>query len=153
MATTNITPNLLIHASDVHVGMYVILKQKPCKVIELTRSKAGKHGTSKIYILGIDIITRSNVEEIFNTEHNVEVLSIQFYDLTLVEITMDGYVVLLVDDLSDSTKEVMVFDDNERVKIRKMIDEGKQVKVHILSTMGIDIYESCFEDLFSSVAD
>ena len=48
-----ITP---IRAGELKKGMYAILKEKPCKVIEITTSKTGKHGHAKANITGIDII-------------------------------------------------------------------------------------------------
>jgi translation initiation factor 5A len=35
--------------------MVVLLKGQPCKVIEMTTSKTGKHGHAKANITGIDI--------------------------------------------------------------------------------------------------
>ena len=37
--------------------MVAFLKEKPCKIIEITTSKTGKHGHAKANITGIDIFT------------------------------------------------------------------------------------------------
>ena len=46
-----------IRAGEVKKGMIVLLKGFPCKVIEVTTSKTGKHGHAKANITGLDIFT------------------------------------------------------------------------------------------------
>ena len=45
-----------IRAGEVKKGMVVNLKGFPCKVIEVTTSKTGKHGHAKANITGTDIL-------------------------------------------------------------------------------------------------
>lgn len=42
-------------------GHNIILKGKPCKVVEMTTSKTGKHGHAKINFTGLDIFTGKKV--------------------------------------------------------------------------------------------
>ena len=41
--------------------MVAFLKEKPCKIIDITTSKTGKHGHAKANITGIDIFTGKKV--------------------------------------------------------------------------------------------
>lgn len=35
----------------------VVLKGRPCKIVDMSTSKTGKHGHAKVHIVGIDIFT------------------------------------------------------------------------------------------------
>ena len=47
--------------------MVAFLKEKPCKIIDITTSKTGKHGHAKANITGIDIFTGKKVMDISTT--------------------------------------------------------------------------------------
>lgn len=34
---------------------FVMLKARPCKIVEMSTSKTGKHGHAKVHMVGIDI--------------------------------------------------------------------------------------------------
>ena len=36
---------------------HVVLKGNPCKIVDMSTSKTGKHGHAKIHLVGIDIFT------------------------------------------------------------------------------------------------
>src|SRR5436190_21820321 len=55
------------HASDVKMGMYVILTttssttDNPCKINNISVAKTGKHGHMKVSLSGVDLITNKNI--------------------------------------------------------------------------------------------
>ena len=51
----------LIVAKDIKVGMYIIHESKPCKSLNVTTSKTGKHGHIKVNINCRDLITQKQV--------------------------------------------------------------------------------------------
>ena len=51
--------------------MVAFLKEKPCKIIDITTSKTGKHGHAKANITGIDIFTGKKVMDISPTSHTM----------------------------------------------------------------------------------
>jgi len=52
---------------------FVLLKGHPCKIVEMTMAKTGKHGGAKAHITGIDIFTDKKYEEIAGSTQNVDV--------------------------------------------------------------------------------
>jgi len=52
-----------LQASLCRKGVFVIMKDNPCKVSELKISKTGKHGSSKANMVGYDIITNKKYQE------------------------------------------------------------------------------------------
>ena len=46
-----------IKAGSCKKGVHVMIKGFPCKVIEVSTSKTGKHGHAKVNITGIDIFS------------------------------------------------------------------------------------------------
>ena len=50
-----------------------MIKGHPCKVAELTTSKAGKHGRAQAHIVALDIFTSKKHEDLCPTSYNVEV--------------------------------------------------------------------------------
>jgi len=52
-----------LQASLCRKGVFVIMKDNPCKVADLKISKTGKHGSSKANMMGYDIITNRKYQE------------------------------------------------------------------------------------------
>eukprot|EP01121_Diplochlamys_sp_Union-15-3_P012204 TRINITY_DN3626_c0_g5_i2.p1 TRINITY_DN3626_c0_g5~~TRINITY_DN3626_c0_g5_i2.p1 ORF type:complete len:217 (-),score=64.60 TRINITY_DN3626_c0_g5_i2:122-772(-) len=75
MNTGEITTHLdSITANKVKIGKYMIMNEnRPCKVIEASKSKPGKHGTAKIRFVGIDLFTNKKYDHLASSGANVSV--------------------------------------------------------------------------------
>merc|ERR1712118_589379 len=60
-------------AGEIRKGSYAMLKGFPCKVVDYSTSKTGKHGHAKAHIIGIDIFTGKKHEDLCPTSHNMSV--------------------------------------------------------------------------------
>merc|ERR1712228_810013 len=60
-------------AGEIKKGSYLMIKGKPCKCVEVSTSKTGKHGHAKAHIVALDIFTNKKYEDLCPTSHNVEV--------------------------------------------------------------------------------
>jgi len=58
---------------ELKVGRYLVLEDEPCKIIELTISKPGKHGEAKAKIVAIGLFTGSKRSMISPVTHKVQV--------------------------------------------------------------------------------
>jgi translation initiation factor 5A len=58
---------------SVKEGSYVILDGEPCRVVELEKSKPGKHGSAKVRLVGISIFTGSKKSYVSPAESRIEI--------------------------------------------------------------------------------
>ena len=52
---------------------YIILQARPCKIVEMSTSKTGKHGHAKVHLVGLDIFSSKKYEDICPSTHNMDV--------------------------------------------------------------------------------
>ena len=81
----------------------MVFQGRPCKVVDYSTSKTGKHGHAKASITGIDIFTGKKYEDSLPTSHNVEVPNIKRSEWTVISVDQDGYLTLL--DLQGNTRQ------------------------------------------------
>lgn len=117
---------------------HVMLKSRPCKIVEMTTSKTGKHGHAKVHIVGIDIFTSKKYEDICPSTHNMNVPHVKRDDYELVNID-DGFLHLMSEngDVNESLK----LPDNEFGKeLQQKFDAGDTTyMVTVLKAMGEEI--------------
>ena len=116
---------------------YVIIKEHPCRIVDMSVAKVGKHGSAKAKITGIDIFTSNKYEEIHPTSHNVDVPVVTRQDWTLVDIARDGFASLMNDN-GDQREDIKIPDDEEGAKIRQLFDSGATISVTVLIAMGFE---------------
>merc|ERR1719375_1136259 len=77
-------------AGSIRKGSFMLIKGFPCKLIEITTSKTGKHGHAKAAITGIDIFTDKKVEDMTPTSHNMEVPNVTRTEYQLIDLDPDA---------------------------------------------------------------
>merc|ERR1739841_63781 len=60
-------------AVEIKKGSHLMIKGFPCKCVEVSTSKTGKHGHAKAHIVALDIFTNKKYEDLCPTSHNLEV--------------------------------------------------------------------------------
>ncbi|CAN6448240.1 unnamed protein product [Victoria cruziana] len=60
-------------AGTIRKNGYIVIKNRPCKVVEVSTSKTGKHGHAKCHFVGIDIFNGKKLEDIVPSSHNCDV--------------------------------------------------------------------------------
>ncbi|XP_071378968.1 eukaryotic translation initiation factor 5A-2-like [Centroberyx affinis] len=90
---------ILMQCSALKKNGHVMLKGRPCKIIEMSTSKTGKHGHAKVHLVGLDLITGETHEDICPSTCNMEipVVHLRSYYVNCVE---DG-LVHLTDEMEE----------------------------------------------------
>eukprot|EP00802_Teleaulax_amphioxeia_P008746 Tamp_08755.p2 GENE.Tamp_08755~~Tamp_08755.p2 ORF type:complete len:160 (-),score=9.55 Tamp_08755:1438-1917(-) len=121
-----------IKAGSCKKGVHVMLKGNPCKVIDVSTSKTGKHGHAKINITGVDIFSGKKYQESSPTSHNLMQPVITKQDYQLIELDEDDFLTLL--DENGSVREDLTLDpeDNDLTnRLKEDFKAGKEITVTI----------------------
>jgi len=112
---------------------HVVIKGRPCKIVDMSTSKTGKHGHAKVHLVAIDIFTGKKLEDISPSTHNMDVPNVSRNEYQLVNID-DGYLNLMNND-GVSKDDVKVPEGDLGRDIAAGFDEGKDLLVTIISAM------------------
>ncbi|KAI8096150.1 eukaryotic translation initiation factor 5A [Halteromyces radiatus] len=113
---------------------HVVIKGRPCKIVEMSTSKTGKHGHAKVHLVGIDIFTNKKYEDLSPSTHNMDVPNVVRNEYVLINIE-DGFLSLMLQD--GSTKDDVKVPDGELgEKLEAEFEDGKELLVSVVSSMG-----------------
>ncbi|CAK7566215.1 MAG: translation initiation factor eIF5A [Sporothrix epigloea] len=115
---------------------FVVIKSRPCKIVDMSTSKTGKHGHAKVHLVAIDIFTGKKLEDLCPSTHNMDVPNVTRREYQLLDISDDGFLSLMSDD-GDTKDDVKMPEGEIGEKITKLfkVDE-KDTNVVILTAMG-----------------
>ncbi|CAI5490988.1 unnamed protein product, partial [Closterium sp. Naga37s-1] len=122
-------------AGAIRKGGHLVIKGRPCKVVEVSTSKTGKHGHAKCHFVAIDIFTNKKLEDIVPSSHNCDVPEVVRTDYQLIDISEDGFVSLLTEtgDTKDDLR--LPTDDAILSQIKDGFGEGKDLVLTVMSSM------------------
>ncbi|KAL1899093.1 translation initiation factor eIF5A [Sporothrix stenoceras] len=115
---------------------FVVIKGRPCKIVDMSTSKTGKHGHAKVHLVAIDIFTGKKLEELCPSTHNMDVPNVRRSEFQLLDISDDGFLSLMSDD-GETKDDVKLPDGEIGDKITKLFKtDEKDTNVTILAAMG-----------------
>jgi len=124
-------------AGSMRKGSHMLIKGFPCKVMEVTTAKTGKHGHAKASITGVDIFTGKKYEDSVPTSHNIDCPNVEKKEYTLISI--DGDYVTIMDDEGEMREDLKLptLDDLAEVvsKMQAGLDADKEMMVTVLKAM------------------
>ncbi|KAJ2726983.1 translation initiation factor eIF5A [Coemansia sp. Benny D115] len=123
-----------LQCSALRKNGFVVMKGRPCKVIDMSTSKTGKHGHAKVNYSGVDIFTGRKYEDMSPSTHNVDVPHVKRDEFQLVDIA-DGFLALM-NDGGDMKEDVKLPEGELGDSIKADFEEGKDILVTVLSSMG-----------------
>uniref|UniRef100_A0A8H7XP34 Eukaryotic translation initiation factor 5A n=1 Tax=Psilocybe cubensis TaxID=181762 RepID=A0A8H7XP34_PSICU len=125
---------------------HVVIKGRPCKIVDMSTSKTGKHGHAKVHLVAIDIFTGKKLKRVINpppspkqedispSTHNMDVPNVRRDEYQLVNID-EGFLNLMTND-GVTKDDVKVPEGDIGKEIQGAFDEGKDLLVTIVSAMG-----------------
>ncbi|UNI22062.1 translation initiation factor eIF5A [Purpureocillium takamizusanense] len=115
---------------------FVVIKGRPCKIVDMSTSKTGKHGHAKVHLVALDIFTGKKYEDLSPSTHNMDVPNVSRREFQLLDISDDGFLSLMNDD-GDTKDDVRLPDGEIGDKINKLFrEEEKDTNVIVLTSMG-----------------
>lgn len=127
-----------INVNSIRKNTIIIIKGKPCKVVDMTVSKPGKHGSAKASILACDILTDKKIQTILQTSSNIAVpkMSKDFY--ILIDINENDKILSVLNN--DGISKDYELNCNKEILTQMKEQFSKENKddilVEILSCMG-----------------
>jgi len=122
-----------IQCSALRKGGFVLLKSHPCKVVEMSTSKTGKHGSAKVNLVGIDIFTGKKYEEFAPSTSNMDVPFVARNEYPLLNID-DGFLSMMLPS-GDTKDDVKLPEGELGEQLQAAFDEGRDLLVAVISAM------------------
>jgi len=113
---------------------FVMIKGRPCKIVEMSTSKTGKHGHAKVHLIALDIFTGKKLEDICPSTHNMDVPHVYRKDYQLTNID-DGFLTLM-DDSGEEKEDLKIPDTDIGREVQTRFDADEQFVVTVLSACG-----------------
>lgn len=125
---------------------FVVIKNRPCKIVDMSTSKTGKHGHAKVHLVAIDIFTGKKLEDLCPSTHNMDVPVVKRNEYTLVsrasglrrrsrapacandpqlDISEDGYLNMMTAE-GDTKDDVRMPEGDVGAKITKLFKEEEK---------------------------
>merc|ERR1712226_359642 len=123
-----------MQCSALRKGGFVMIKGRPCKIVDMSTSKTGKHGHAKVHMVALDIFTGKKLEELSPSTHNMEVPNVKRKDYQLIGLE-DGFLSLM-DDSGDTRDDLKCPEDAVGDEIKSAIDKEQDILVTCLSACG-----------------
>jgi translation initiation factor 5A len=118
---------------------YCMMKGHPCKIVDMSTSKTGKHGHAKVNMVGIDIFDGKKYEDMSPSTHNMDVPNVNRKEYTLIDVTEEGYLSLM-DEGGDIRDDLHSNGNLELLnEIKKKFDAGDEMMITVLAAMGKEV--------------
>lgn len=125
--------------NSIHVLGYMMIKGKPCKVLNISVSKTGKHGHAKCNFTATDIFTGKKLEDMIPSTHGTTVPIVSKTDWEIIDI--DGNELTLMDEGGNQKTDLNLptFPEELADEIRDAWDGGENsVMVTVQAAVGIE---------------
>ncbi|AEO55426.1 hypothetical protein MYCTH_59591 [Thermothelomyces thermophilus ATCC 42464] len=124
---------------------HVVIKGRPCKIVDMSTSKTGKHGHAKVHIVALDIFTGKKLEDLSPSTHNMDVPVVKRSEWQLIDISDDGFLTLMDKD-NNQKEDVKLPEGDLGARIKENWDAQKDLLVTLLAAMGEEAVVDFKED-------
>jgi translation initiation factor 5A len=114
-------------AGDLRVGSYALIDNEPCQIVDIEKSKPGKHGSAKIRASGISLFDGKKKTYLAQADAGCQVPLVDKRGGQIVSITPSG--IQLMDLESYETIDITMPTDEE---IAGKLASGKEVEYWII---------------------
>lgn len=128
-----------MEAGQIKKGGYMMIKGNPCKVLQISTSKTGKHGHAKCNFVATDIFTGKKYEDMIPSTHGTTVPIVKKSEWEVIDI--DGEELTLMDEGGNQKTDLNLpsFPDGMADEIRNAWNGGENsVMVTVQTAVGIE---------------
>ena len=127
-----------VAAGDARKGGFLLIKGKPCKIVDVSKAKVGKHGAAKCHFIGVDIFTGKKLESICPASASLSQPIVERIEYQLCDVADDGFLSLMAKD--NSMRDDVKLPDDEAVakKIQEAWDTGDEYLITVQKAVGIE---------------
>ncbi len=111
-------------AGSLKVGSYIVINDHPCKIVEMEKSKTGKHGSAKVRIVGISLLDGSKRTLTAPADAFVQVPIVEKKPAQILSLSEDS--VQLMDMRTYEVYEISLPEDES---LRAKLEPGREVEV------------------------
>lgn len=131
-------------ASACRKGSYLMINNHPCKIIDMSISKTGKHGHAKCKFTAKDIFDNTQHEFVQTSTHNVDIPNVKRTEYQLSNIEDEDYIEIM-DDNANIRSDLQLPKDNLELSnnIRQMFEKGEDCIVTVLSACEKEMVVDC----------
>jgi translation initiation factor 5A (eIF-5A) len=104
-------------------GSYVVIDGEPCRIVEITKAKTGKHGSAKVHLVALSILSGAKKTLVAPADQRVEIPIVNKKTAQVIAVLGDK--VQLMDTESYETFEVELPKEQE---ITGRIKTGSEVE-------------------------
>jgi len=112
---------------DLKKGSYIVIDGEPCRIVEITRAKTGKHGSAKAHVVAIGVFSGQKKTLVAPVDTRVQVPVIEKRIGQVLAVM--GDTVQLMDMETYDTFEVDMPDDEQ---LRAKIEPGATVEYWLI---------------------
>jgi len=133
-------------AGTIRKNGFIVIKGRPCKVVDVSTSKTGKHGHAKCNFVGVDIFTGKKYEDMTPSSHNMDVPNVARKEYTLLDVNEEGFVTLM-DETGDIREDLTLpkgTDEADKlaIQIKEQASNGLELVVTVLKAMNEEMINS-----------
>jgi translation initiation factor 5A len=130
------TDTVPAQAGNLKKGDFVCIKGFPCKIVDISTSKTGKHGHAKANITAIDIFTGKKYEEVAPTSHTLPIPVVVRAEYTVADVAHDGRLSLMDGDSNIREDLDLPAEEELASQIKEAFASGKEITVIVQKAMG-----------------
>ena len=125
---------------SLRIGHFLCIDGRPCKVVEMSTAKTGKHGSAKANIRGQDIFTLKMKEFIGPTSHNVDTPFVVNREYTVIDIEVENDIVSCTDENGELVDGIVMPKNNKELgdklikRWNEIQDNGEDKELIIMVT-------------------
>ncbi|GKZ00017.1 hypothetical protein MPSEU_000955100 [Mayamaea pseudoterrestris] len=126
-------------AGQIKKGGYMMIKGNPCKVLQISVSKTGKHGHAKCNFVATDIFTGKKYEDMIPSTHGTTVPLVKKTEWELIDIEGDELTLMDEGGVQKTDLNLPTYPDDLADEIRNAWNGGENsVMVTVQTAVGIE---------------